>query len=108
MQGLQGAMHGGEQHRLQASQQVFQDMGNPAMKPQLHEAVLADSLYRSVTERLQSGAGPASFNQVSNITQSYSALAGSSLLSPAQHGQGDRDTAMQPQMPYPSASRREA
>ena len=64
MQSLQGAMHGGEQHRLQASQQVFQDMGKSAMPPQLHEAVLADSLYRSVTERLQSGAGPASFNQV--------------------------------------------
>ena len=64
MQSLQGPMHGGEQHRLQASQQVFQDMGKSAMAPQLHEAVLADSLYRSVTERLQSGAGPASFNQV--------------------------------------------
>ena len=64
MQSLQDAMHGGEQHRLQASQQVFQDMGKSAMAPQIHEAVLADSLYRSVTERLQSGAGPASFNQV--------------------------------------------
>ena len=64
MPGLQGDMHGGEPHRLQASQQVFQDMGNSAINPQLTEAVLADSLYRSVTERLQSGAGPANFNQV--------------------------------------------
>lgn len=63
-------MHGGEQHRLQASQQVFQDMGKSAMAPQLHEAVLADSLYRSVTERLQSGAGPASFNQVGTPSRS--------------------------------------
>ncbi len=64
---LQGGMHGGEPHRLQASQQVFQEMGNPAINPQLTEAVLADSLYRSVTERLQSGAGPASFNQVGTL-----------------------------------------
>ena len=64
MPSLQGDMHGGEPHRLQALQQVFQDMGNSAINPQLTEAVLADSLYRSVTERLQSGAGPANFNQV--------------------------------------------
>ncbi len=70
MPALQGAMHGGEQHRLHASQQVFQDMGNSAITPQLHEAVLADSLYRSVTERLQSGAGPANFNQVWLFTPS--------------------------------------
>lgn len=75
MAGLQSAMHG-EPHRLHASQQVFQDMGASAINPQLHEAVLADSLYRSVTERLQSGAGPASFNQVSI----YSFLASLSLL----------------------------
>ena len=64
MPALQGAMHGGEPDRLHASQPVFQDKGKSAIPPQLQEAVLADSLYRSVTERLQSGAGPASFNQV--------------------------------------------
>jgi len=77
MPALQGGMHGGEPHRLQASQQVFQDMGNPAINPQLTEAVLADSLYRSVTERLQSGAGPASFNQVGTL------LSATPLLPPA-------------------------
>ena len=67
MQGLQGGMHG-EPQRMQASQQVFQDMGlgvgKSAINPQLNESVLADSLYRSVTERLQSGSGPANFSQV--------------------------------------------
>ena len=71
MPGLQGGMHG-EPNRLQASQQVFQDMGlgmgKSAVNPQLTESVLADSLYRSVTERLQSGAGPANFSQVSNAS----------------------------------------
>ena len=74
MQGLQGGMHG-EPQRMQASQQVFQDMGlgmgKSAINPQLNESVLADSLYRSVTERLQSGSGPANFSQVRESSRSH-------------------------------------
>lgn len=62
---LRGALGSLGSGRLQ-QHQVYGDYGGfaGAPSPQMAEAALADSLYRSVARQLQSGAGPAMLPQV--------------------------------------------